>query len=118
LIDPIGFTFSRYDGVGQYREQINGVTLDESGSLPGSDVDRDVVGARALSQALSESEKVKGCLAMHWFRYALGRDPTEDDLCTIAQVKQAGIDSDGDFRAMLAAMARSGSFRLVNGEAQ
>jgi len=118
LIDPIGFTFSRYDGVGQYREQINGVTLDESGSLPGSDIDRDVVGARALSQALSESEKVKGCLAMHWFRYALGRDPTEDDLCTIAQVKQAGIDSDGDFRAMLAAMARSGSFRLVNGEAQ
>jgi Protein of unknown function (DUF1592)/Protein of unknown function (DUF1588)/Protein of unknown function (DUF1585)/Protein of unknown function (DUF1595)/Protein of unknown function (DUF1587) len=118
LIDPIGFTFSRYDGAGQYREQINGVPLDESGSVPGSDVDRSVNGARELSQALSESEKVKECLATHWFRFALGRDPTEDDLCTLAQVKQAGIDSDGDFRAMLLAMARSASFRMTKGESR
>ncbi len=118
LIDPIGFTFSRYDGAGQYREQINGTPLDESGSIPGSDVDRAVSGARELSKALSESEKVKACLATHWFRFALGRDPTEDDLCALTQVKQAGIESDGDFRAMLIALARSTAFRYTKGEVQ
>lgn len=118
LIDPIGFAFSRYDGVGQYRDQINGKPLDESGSIPASDVDRPVVGAREMSKALSESNQVKQCLATHWFRFALGRDPTEDDLCALSDVKQAGIESDGDIRAMLAALVRSTAFRYTRGESQ
>src|ERR1019366_3774782 len=39
LMDPIGFGFENYDGIGQWRTTDQGQTVDASGTLTGSDVD-------------------------------------------------------------------------------
>jgi hypothetical protein len=36
LMDPVGLALENYDAVGLYREQENGVTIDASGSVPGT----------------------------------------------------------------------------------
>ena len=38
MLDPIGFGFENYDGVGLWRDTDNGLPIDASGDVPDTDV--------------------------------------------------------------------------------
>jgi hypothetical protein len=97
LIDPIGFGFERFDGIGRYREKENGKEIDASGeisSTPGTNGTFD--GVRDLGQKLAESDDVKACFARQWVRFAYGVKDEGDMECTAAK---AGAEfAQGDLR--------------------
>jgi len=111
LMDPVGFSFEHYDGIGAYRAADQGHPVDASGTLIGSDVDGDYVGAVALAAKLAASQEVKDCVATQWFRYAMGRGETLEDQCSVGQLKQAFAASHYDLRALLLAITRTPAFR-------
>jgi hypothetical protein len=78
-----------------------GLPVDASGTLWGTDVDGPFDGGVELSSRLAQSAQVQRCATTSWLRYALGREPTEAEQpwvdATIAHFAKAG----GDEQALL-----------------
>ncbi len=114
MIDPLGFGFEHYDGVGRYRETDSGEPVDASGALTGIREQRlagDYDGAVELADRLARSGEVRNCITSKWYTYAMGRSPTEAEKCALGDIQQTFAASGGDFREMLVALATSEPFR-------
>ena len=83
MMDPIGFGFENFDGIGQYRTTDNGKPVDASGEITGSlDADGPFEGVEELGAKLAESAEVRSCFVKNWFQFAMARLTTEADSCT------------------------------------
>jgi hypothetical protein len=111
LMDPIGFGFENYDGMGKWRTTDQGKPVDASGSLTGSDADGAFVGAPELARKLAASREVADCAATEWFRYAFGRGDTPDDACSLQAAKAAFASANFDIRELLVALTQTDAFR-------
>jgi len=93
LIDPIGFSFEAFDGVGTHRDTENGLPIDTSGGVPSIGVeDGELDGLVDVSFALAESEALPRCFATQWLRSSLGRldDPRDaESLATVIEAATA-----------------------------
>ncbi|MCX4240226.1 DUF1588 domain-containing protein [Paraliomyxa miuraensis] len=115
LIDPLGFGFEHYDAIGRWRTEENGLPVDASGSLEAiEDAEQSGAydGAVELAQRLSASTDFSDCVTHQWATFALGREPTEDDLCAMEEIRQTLADADGDLRELLVAITTSDAFRF------
>ncbi len=68
-LDPIGFAFERFDGIGRYRMQDNGEPIDTTGDLDGvpfGDLD-------TFAQVLADSAKFRQCVTQKLYGYAVAR---------------------------------------------
>ncbi len=111
LIDPFGFAFEAYDGVGRYREREKELPVDPAGELKLGDVAGRIGGAVELAGRIAGSRQARGCLVQHWFRYAFGRKETAEDTCTIDALEARFEASRGNLRALVVEVATSDAFR-------
>ncbi len=109
LINPPGFAFEHYDAVGQWRDEDNGQAVDASGSLTltGGEEITFTDGIDFVRQ-LATSDRVRDCYALHWTRYALGKqiDATTPELETL----QARFREDDSIKELLVSIAGSDLF--------
>jgi hypothetical protein len=112
LMDPIGFGFEHYDGIGSYRDVDNGLPVDATGEVLSTwDVDGPFDGVRALGDRLADSEQVRDCFVRQWYRFAHGRSETAEDACDLAGVATAFAGSGDQVQELLLALVQSQSFR-------
>lgn len=111
-INPFGFPFEAYDWVGAHRLEENGATIDTATDIDIGVFAGDFANATELVLALSESEMAEDCYATHWFRYAMGRHETDEDVCSLDEIREAFAASEGDVRELLVAIATSDAFRF------
>lgn len=78
-IDTLGFPFESFDGAGRFRTMENGVAIDTTGELVGTDVDRPVANYEELVLALSESANYRDCVALQGYRYLFGQMEPEGE---------------------------------------
>ncbi len=110
LMDPIGFGFERYDGMGQWRETDNDLPIDSSGEIAVGDVAGPFNGAVELGQKLAHSKDVQNCFAGAWLTFAYGRGETEADACTRASLEAAFEQSGGRVTDLLVALTQTDGF--------
>ncbi len=115
LMDPIGFGFENFDGIGRYRTLENGVPIDASGALTVTDVDGDFNGVKGLASLLAKSTTARQCYVRQWFRFAYGRGDSEADACNLERLNAAFEQSDGNILRLLAAVTESDTF-LFHGD--
>jgi len=115
FMDPIGLTFENYDAVGLYRRQENGVTIDASGWLPGSDTK--VSNAVELAREIAASDETQNCFTWHWLNYAYGRtlDGQPDDVCTQERIERAFAASGYDVKQLLLDLTQTDAFLYLPG---
>jgi hypothetical protein len=111
-LNGFGFGLENYDAAGHYQTTDNGLPVDASGVIHGTDVDGPFVGGLALSQALSKSATVHDCATAEMVRYALGRAPADVEGPAVDTLATAFLQGGGDIRALLVAVATSPAFRL------
>lgn len=95
LMDPIGFGFERFDGVGRYRTEENGKPIDASGEIvssPHSDGTFD--GVSGLTDRLSQSPDTGACYSLQWLRFAYGIEEGVETQCLADDVAK-GFEADG-----------------------
>jgi hypothetical protein len=114
LMDPIGFGFEHYDGIGQWRDTDQGLPVDASGEVTGAEeVDGPFNGAVELANKLAESELVRQCVATQWFRFGYGRAEQDDeDQCTMGEIQDAFTASGGNIKDLLIALTQTEAFRF------
>ncbi len=112
MMDPIGFGFEKFDGVGRYREtEVGGAPVDDSGEVVGREIGA-FRGIPDLAGRLAKDPEVHGCFVKNWFRFALGRSETEADACTLSQLETTFSSSGGNIQELLIALTRTDAFRF------
>ena len=111
LMNPIGFIFEHYDGIGQWRDQQNGKDVDATGDVVQTDdIDGTYDGAVELAQALAESSQVQECVSSQWFRFAYNRTVTQEDSCSLEQLNQVFASSGFNIKALLIELTQTNAF--------
>ncbi len=109
-IDPIGFALEGYDSLGRFRTMDNGVPVDATSALAGTDVDGAIDGALGLSRSLAASEMVRRCMTTQWFRNAYGRAEARTDRCAIDAIDTRFETSNERLPELLIAIVTSPEF--------
>jgi len=119
LLDPLGFAFENYDGIGQYRTTDNSLPVDASVTLTLDGASQTVADARGLLGLLATSDETQACFTRQWFRYALGRLDSTDDASSVNTAGRTFKTATGDIRELVVGLSTSRTFRYrtpANGE--
>lgn len=110
LMDPIGFAFEHFDGIGEFHETENGFTIDAADTLLNTDVDGTFDGATALSNRLAGSASVRACFTQHWQQFGLGRSVASTERCDVASRFARFQKGDEGVTELVVALIRSDEF--------
>jgi len=109
-MDPIGFGFEHYDGIGAFRSTDQNLPVDSNGSIPLDGKTQTFGDAPALARLLSASPQAQSCFAKQLTRYALNRWDTPADAASIAAAATA-FQGSLNVRDLIAGVAVSRTFR-------
>ncbi len=118
FMDPIGFAFENFDGLGRWRDTEQGKPIDNQGQLNFTDVDGPFKGVSGLVEKLAVSTKVRDCVTGTFLRFVSGTE-SQLDTCAESKLKEAFIASRGDLRELIVAITRTDAFtyrRAIAGE--
>jgi hypothetical protein len=110
LIDPLGFAFENYDGIGTYRINDGGKPVNAAGTAMIDEKEMNFGNAVELMQILSKSDEVRSCMTNQFFRYALKRKEVDGDAASLAFTRAAFARSGFDLREALVAATKTKSF--------
>jgi hypothetical protein len=112
LIDPLGFGFEHYDGMGAFRSMDGELPVDASGEVIATAANNGPFdGAIELAGMLAQTPEVHDCMARQWFRFSLGRMDDELDACSLERLTTAFDDADHDVRRLIHEIVLSDAFR-------
>jgi hypothetical protein len=117
-INPIGFALDGFDRAGAVRKvDNNGVAIDTDAVLEIGDstVDGAVSGPLELAQRLARSDAARACMVLQVQRFALDRQESAADTCSLVQLAQRFEQSDYDVRELLLDMVVADTFRFAPG---
>jgi hypothetical protein len=116
IINPIGFAFENYDGLGRYREMDNGKQVDASGSYPFAEGRESFSDARELMDLIAQGAQAQQCFAKKLASYAMERDIIDSERPLVEMLGQVGLEG-GSLKDVMLALVQSDSFRKhVGGE--
>ena len=110
-MDPIGFAFENYDGIGQYRTMDNGSPVDATGKVTLDGTPQNFNDAVGLVGLLAKSGEVRTCFAGEWSRFALSRVDTDADAASLQTTAAAFASDTATVQDLMAAVATMRSFR-------
>jgi hypothetical protein len=113
-MDPIGFGFEQYDGIGTFRTRDQSFAIDPSGMLPGGAA---FAGPLELAALLASDARLPHCMAEQLFIYALGRGPERHDQADLDAIAEGFVAGGHRFRQLAELVATSHAFRYRRGEA-
>jgi hypothetical protein len=109
-MDPLGFALENYDGVGKFRTDEGGATIDASSSLPGG---HQFTGPSGLKSVLMERrEQFVECLAEKLLTYALGRGLEYYDLPAVREIRRETARGEYRFSSLVLAIVNSVPFQM------
>lgn len=110
LMDPIGFGYANFDGLGRWRTMEEGKSIDNSGRLAVTDVDGEFRGPVQLAEKLAASKQVRECVMTTMLSYVQGPG-VAGDACLTTRLRKSFDDSRHDLRALILAIAQSDGFQ-------
>ena len=121
LMDPIGYGFEHYDGLGAWRTTDQGLPVDSSGSIDIDGAKKTFADAVELSNILATSSEVRGCMVMQIMRFAFLRDNTMDDQASLNNAYTTFSNATYSLKELLVGVSKTRTFRyrsLAAGEVQ
>jgi hypothetical protein len=110
LMDPIGFGYGNFDGIGRWRAMEEGKPIDSSGMLAGTDVEGAFRGPVELAGKLASSQQVRDCVMTTLVGFGQGPGVAADS-CLTTRLRKAFDESRHDLRALILAIAQSDGFQ-------
>ncbi len=121
LIDPPGFAFEHYDGLGRFRSHDNGQAVNASAVIRLPTRTFAVTDALDLGAQIALFDEPRACLARRWFRHLAAREVQGGDAASLGEAV-ARFESTGfDLRALVTTLTATRAFRsraLSAGEAR
>ena len=110
IMDPLGFAFENYDGLGQYRTTDNGQPVDATGQVTLDGSSKSFKNAIELSALLANSNDVRSCFVTQWAKFAFSRASEPADAASLNDAFAAFSKASFTVRDLLVSIAKSRSF--------
>lgn len=117
-INPAGFAFENYDGIGQWRDMQNGKPINASGQYPFAEGVKSFQNAAEFISQIAEGEQAHLCYSKKLASFALQRDVIASDMALLNTLKSASMASSGNIKQLILELVKSPSFRTRVGGAQ
>jgi hypothetical protein len=121
MINPLGFAFENFDGMGQFREtERNGnemLQIDASGSFNFVGGKKSWGNAAELMNVLATEQQTHLCYAKKLASFGLQRDVVEADLPLLATLSSTSMSSGGSLKQVLVDLVKQDTFRTRVGGA-
>jgi hypothetical protein len=114
-MDPIGFAFENFDGIGAWRKTDGDLPIDSAGQLVSGETFRDAAELRQILVAEKKEEFVR-CLSEKLLTYALGRGMEMYDKCAIDEISRQLAKEKYRFGDLILAVVKSVPFQNRRGE--
>jgi hypothetical protein len=113
MINPLGFSFEHFDGMGQYRDTENGgLPIDSSGSYTFADGStKSWDDAAGLMQVLASTPQTHTCYAKKLASFGLQRDIVASDMPLLNALTASSMSSTGSLKQMIVDLVRNDAFR-------
>jgi hypothetical protein len=111
LMDPVGFAFEGFNGIGAYRPLDNGSPVDTSGTVAELGTWADAIELGAL---LAADPRTAECLVQNLLKGHLGNVPTADQADGLTLLDQEFENREFRLKAFLSDMTTSPLFTLVD----
>jgi len=118
MINPLGFAFEHFDGMGQWRDTENGgLTIDSTGSYTFADgTTKTWTDAAGLMQVLASTPQTYTCFAKKLASYGLQRYVTPNDMPLLNSMTSAGMAAGtSSEKQLIVQLVRSDAFRTHGG---
>ena len=117
MINPLGFAFEHFDGMGQWRDTENGgLTIDSSGSYTFADgTTKTWNDAAGLMQVLASTSQTHTCYAKKLASFGLQRDVIASDMPMLNALTSASMASGGSVKQLIVQLVRNDAFRTHGG---
>ncbi len=113
-MDALGFGLENYDVIGRWRDLDGKHKIDASGVLPEGDKFN---GSAELAKVLAKRrDDFARCLTEKMMTYALGRETTRQDHCTVDNIVAALNKNDYRFSVLVTEIVKSEPFRKRRSE--
>ena len=115
-MDPIGFGFENFDGIGAYRKQDGDFPIDPAGELVSGESFKSPGDLTTILSKQKRDEFVR-CLSDKMLTYALGRGLEFYDKCALDQITRGASRKGYRFSRLVLEVVRSVPFQQRRGEA-
>jgi hypothetical protein len=116
-MDPIGFGFENFDGIGAWREKDGESPVDPGGELVSGETFRNPSDLTAILAKQKREEFIR-CLSEKMLTYALGRGLEFYDKCALDQITRGVARTGHRFSSLVLEIVRSVPFQQRRGEAE
>lgn len=110
-MDALGFGFENFDGIGAWRDKDGRHDIDASGKLPGNLAFDGPAELRQILKTTKTRQFVR-CLSEKMLTFALGRELTPDDRCTIETIMARLEKNEFRFHELITAIVESDAFQI------
>ncbi len=121
MINPLGFAFEHFDGMGQYRDtEKNGndtLPIDSSGSFVFVDGTKSYSGVPDLMQVLANGQQTHLCYAKKLASFSLQRDVVVADMPLLTAVAGTSLSTSGSVKQIVLELVKQNAFRTRVGGA-
>jgi hypothetical protein len=118
FINPLGFAFENFDGLGRARTVDNGKPVDTTGNYPLAEGPLTFKNSDELLQAIANGKQAHQCYAKRIAGYALGRDLVEADRPLIEALGATSLAGGANIKGIMLALVKDNAFRTYVGGAQ
>ena len=122
MINPLGFAFENFDGMGQYREtEKNGsemLPIDSSGSFDFVDGTKTYTNAADLMKVLATDQQAHICYSKKLASFGLQRDVVDGDVPLLTQLAATSASTNGSVKQVMLDLVQQDAFRVRSGAAQ
>ena len=117
MINPLGFAFEHFDGMGQWRDTENGgLAIDSSGKYTFSDgATKTWTDAASLMQVLASTSQTHTCYAKKLASFALQRDVVASDMPLLTSLTSSSLTQGGSVKQLVISLVESDAFRTHGG---
>jgi len=118
IINPVGFAFENFDGLGRFRDTDNGQPVDTAGEYPFVEGTQAFAGAPELMELMASGVQAHQCWAKKMASYALERDLVEADRPLIETLGAESQGAGASLKQVMVALVKQDAFRTRVGGAQ
>jgi hypothetical protein len=117
IINPVGFAFEDFDGLGRVRETDNGQAIDSSGSYPFAEGILPFTGATELMELIADGEQAHRCYAKKLASFATSRDFVEGERPVVEELGAVSQATGASLKDVMLALVKNAAFRTHVGGA-
>jgi Protein of unknown function (DUF1592)/Protein of unknown function (DUF1595)/Protein of unknown function (DUF1588)/Protein of unknown function (DUF1587) len=110
FINPAGFAFENFDGLGAYHTTESGQAIDSSGTYPFTEGPKTFANQVEFSKALADSEQLHTCHAINWTANLYSRIPRAGDLTAATAVARSSLTQNISSVDLIVALVTNDAF--------